>query len=176
MIKKLKNNALNSDKYIHEGGEEPKKDEDYFTVWQGLKDMSVYSGKNILGALFHPTYMLVNLTYLGSVKTDPVKCASSDHANASTPVECLEAKTYLAAFGMGSSILGIIMLSVSMCFAGGLGQVLPQAYGSKEYKLCGAYLNRMQICIASIFIPLFILIELFIGYLMNALPINAHWV
>lgn len=136
--------------------------------------MSIFSGKAIVGALFHPTYMLVNLSFLGSVKVDATTCKSTDHNLATTDIKCLDAKTYLAAFGMGSSVLGIVMLSVSMTFAMGLHQVLPQAYGSGELRLCGAYLNRMQIAIASIFIPLFIIIELFVGYLMDALV--GHWV
>lgn len=132
MIKKLKKSALNSDKYIHEGGEEPKKDEDYFTLCEGLKEMSFYSGKNIIGLLFHPVYMMVNLNYLGATKVNSTtKCLSHNDKLATTPIECLEAKTYLAAFGMGSSVLGIVLLSLSITFSGGLGQVVPQAYGSK---------------------------------------------
>ena len=52
--------------------------------------------------------------------------------------------------------MSIILLAPSMCFTLGLSNLIPQAFGSKNYKLCGIYANRMIIVVSVIFIPFLI--------------------
>jgi len=63
---------------------------------------------------------------------------------------------HLASFGLGSSMMGILLLASGICFVMGLGNVLPQAYGSGNYRLVGTYQNRMIIMTIGIFAPLLI--------------------
>lgn len=126
-----------------------------FSIWQ------------IIGALFHPSYMLVNSKLLGTHKTPEAQCAVG-MPDVGT-IKCVSATTYLASFGLASSTLGILMLATSMCFAMGLSNVLPQAYGSGEYKLCGAYVNRMIICVSMWVIPMALFLEIFSPSLMALL-------
>jgi Na+-driven multidrug efflux pump len=69
--------------------------------------------------------------------------------------------------------MGIVYLAVGVCFTLGLSNIVPQAVGAKEYKLCGAYLNRMIICVLSIFGPL-LLPMMFINKLFEAMGQNAQ--
>ena len=95
--------------------------------------------------IFHPTYLLVNARLLGQIE------CSDD-----TEEECISSKTYVAAFGMGSSTIGILLLAPGICFCFGLSNVVPQAFGANNFKLCGAYLNRTLITSAMIFVPLLV--------------------
>jgi Na+-driven multidrug efflux pump len=112
-----------------------------FTNCEGLIKIFKQSVWPIIGSLFHPSYLLVNSVILGQIKCDPTET-------------CIPAKTYLAAFGLGSSLMSIILTASGLCYCIGLSNILPQAYASKNYKLCGAYLNRMLITSTCIFAPL----------------------
>ena len=107
----------------------------------------------IVGYLFHPTYMMVNAKILGAIKPDPELCHNGAPSEVLNSLECISAKTYLASFGVASSSLALVLLAIGQTFANGLNNIVPQAYGAKEYKLIGAYLNRMYTLISMIFIP-----------------------
>jgi len=111
----------------------------------------------ILGVIFHPTYLMINISILSKFNPDPVKCNSDNlddlKINSS---ECMEGLDLNAAFGLASSTLSIILQATGSCFCMGLNTILPQAYGAKNYKLCGAYLNRMLIVSTLIFTPILI--------------------
>jgi len=51
--------------------------------------------------------MLVNSIILGKVECDPED-------------DCVSAKTYLAAFGLGSSLMSILLLASGLCYVLGL--------------------------------------------------------
>ena len=143
-----------SDKYIkYEGG---KKDSlpSEFTSLQGLSMILKLSFSPILGYLFHPSYMMINVKVLGLIK--PPEGDQCSKPEAADTVECMNGEQYQAAFGIGSSTVAIFLLASSICFSCGLYNVIPQAFGSKNYKLCGAYRNRMIILVTCIFTPILI--------------------
>jgi len=69
----------------------------------------------------------------------------------------------MAAFGLGSSTIGIALLSTGASYTSGIMNVAPQAYGSGNYELVGCYANRMMILATIIFTPIILLIQ-FIYY------------
>lgn len=102
----------------------------------------------IVGMIFHPSYMLVNSKLLGSVEIDAEKCAGVPK----TTYGCIPAETYLASFDIASSTMGILFLATGTCFVLALTNITRQAYGSGNFKMCGAYLDRMILCYLSIFL------------------------
>jgi Na+-driven multidrug efflux pump len=83
-----------------------------FTTCEGLKKIMRQSVWPIIGSLFHPTYLLVNAIVLGRITCNPGE-------------ECIKAETYLAAFGLGSSLMSIVLLASGICFVLGLNNILP---------------------------------------------------
>jgi hypothetical protein len=91
MITKFKNKALDSDKFVAEGGattalndsKVEEEDKDFFTYAEGFKRMCSFSSKSILGMLFHPTYMLINAKFLGSFNN------TLDCPNGEDKIECV---------------------------------------------------------------------------------------
>ena len=157
--KSPKNKNNKADKFIRIDSSIVDEVED-FTCWEGLVKISKQSSWPIIAALFHPCYMLVNSIVLGKIK-----CVSDD--------VCSSARTNLAAFGLGSSLMSIILLASGVCFCLGLNNILPQAYAAKNYKLCGAYLNRMIITSTCIFAPLLLplqFVELLFIHVMRQEP------
>ena len=140
-----------------------------FSNGQGLGMIFGVSTFPIIGMLFHPTYLMMNSKLLGSVKPDPALCSGAD---ASSKIECVPAATYLAAFGIGSSTMGITMLSVGITMIIGLTNIVPQAFGSGNLKLCGAYANRMMIIVALTLGVVAILTELFVDKLLGLLNLD----
>lgn len=130
-------------------------DVDDFTCCQGFKKIINQSVQPIFGSLFHPSYMLINSIILGQIQCDP-------------STGCHSAKTYLAAFGLGSSLMSILLLASGLCYTLGLNNMLPQTYASKNYTLCGAYLNRMIITATCIFVPFLVPLQ-FVEYLFLGL-------
>lgn len=49
-----------------------------FTYKEGLLMIFNRSLLSILGIVFHPTYLLVNITVLGKLKPDPIICADEN--------------------------------------------------------------------------------------------------
>jgi Na+-driven multidrug efflux pump len=74
----------------------------------------------IIGMIFHPSYHICNSIILG-------------HS---------EDSKLLAALGLGGLTISIFLLSIGVSFCGSLDTLISQAYGSKDYRLCGVYLNR----------------------------------
>lgn len=104
----------------------------------------------ILGMLFHPSYMMINTVWLGQHKPDTTLCNITVNGTTSwdtSKIECVKSSQYVAAFGLSSSAISIIQLAPGLCFALGLINVIPQAHGSGETKLIGAYANRMTIIV-----------------------------
>lgn len=66
--------------------------------------------------------MLVNAVILGKIQIDEKACKLDK-------IECIGPKTYLAAFGVGSSTLGIILLASGLTYCVSLSNVIPQAFG-----------------------------------------------
>ena len=79
----------------------------------------------ILASVFHPVYMMINAKICGSM--DPPDHCVPD----STDLECVKADTYLAAFGIGSSTMSILIQAPLESFCIGLSNILPQAFGAK---------------------------------------------
>jgi len=73
----------------------------------------------IVGYLFHPTYLIVNSR----------TCDQLGHK-------------YLAGFGLGSLTMGIMVVSIGVCYSFGMGTLVAQAAGAKNDKLCRTYLYR----------------------------------
>ena len=90
------------------------------------------------------------------MELDQAKCGPQASEEMRKSFECITAETYLAAFGLASATLGICVLAPGICFCIGLSNILPQAYGARNYKLCGAYLNRFLVCTCIIFVPFMI--------------------
>lgn len=98
-----------------------KKDPDDFTYVGGLWMITKVSIFPIIGMLFHPSYILVNTKLLGSFKPDAATvCLAGD-----TTLKCVDSATYVAAFGLASSTMGIIFLAPGLCFAIGLTNIMP---------------------------------------------------
>ena len=73
--------------------------------------------------------MLVNAIILGQIKVDQQKCDAAGNDIYSS--DCINATTFVAAFGLGSATMSIFMLAPGLCFTIGLSQLIPQAYGNK---------------------------------------------
>jgi len=64
----------------------------------------------------------------------------------------------LAGIGLGNMTINIFCFAVFMGLNGAIETLVSQAYGSKNYYLCGVYLNRGRIIVACSFIPTSILL------------------
>jgi len=113
--------------------------------------------------------MLVNTIILGQIKTDDRICGPDASQESQDSFECITSKTYVASFGMASSTMGIILLAPGICYVLALSNNIPQAFGAKNYELCGAYMNRNIITVTAITLPLLIVIWVGIDYLFIAL-------
>ena len=108
----------------------------------------------ILGSIFHPGYMMINAVVLGSILPDS-RCSDALFAKES-PGKCSSVDVNQAAFGIGSSTMSIILLAPINCYMLGLQNLIPQAYGANNLKLCGAFLNRKIVSATAIFTPFLI--------------------
>jgi Na+-driven multidrug efflux pump len=89
--------------------------------------------------------MIINTMILGNIKTE---CDQNGN--------CVGPQEYLSAYGLGSSVMAITILSTSTTYADGLSNLIPHAYGSNRNDLVSVYLNRMLILVSLIFIPFLI--------------------
>ena len=83
---------------------------------------------------------------------------------------------YLSAYGLGSSLIAITILATSSCYAEGLSNLIPHAFGSNRIDLVYAYLNRMLILKTLIFMPILIPLqysETFLNFMVKD-PRIAH--
>ena len=117
----------------------------------------------ILGTIFHPTYMMVNAVLLGRLKIDKKLCPDTLTAKQKKEsMDCVTDEQYLAAFGIGSAVIGMLVFATIWCYAAALSNKIPQAFGSKNYEMIGVHLNRMVILVLCIFTP--ILVPLWFSY------------
>lgn len=100
--------------------------------WNILKT----SVPSILGLIFEMLIEVVNLMFIGHLD-DPVA---------------------LAGVGLGNMMLTMICFSIGVGLNGAIDTLVSQAYGDKEYYLCGCYLNRGRIIQALFFVPQLIIL------------------
>ena len=62
----------------------------------------------------------------------------------------------MAGFGLGSAVVGMTVFASVWCYASALTNLIPQAYGSKNYEMIGVYLNRMLVLTVCIFTPILV--------------------
>ena len=67
--------------------------------------------------------MMINAIILGQTKVDDAKCQAA--GNLATHPDCISSKDYVAAFGIGSATMSIILLATGLCFTLGLQQLIP---------------------------------------------------
>ena len=60
----------------------------------------------------------------------------------------------LAALGLGNLVISLTLNSLGISFNGSLSTLVSQAYGQKEYKMIGLYLNRNLILNVLICVPI----------------------
>ena len=117
---------------------------------QGLGIIAQQAIWPVIGALFHPAYMIINAVLLGKLKPDTAVCTDQNFLT----FECATGKQYLAAFGLGQAVCSLVVFSTGTTYSAVLTNLIPQAYGSQEYEVIGVYLNRMLILASCIFVPL----------------------
>ena len=59
------------------------------------------------------------------MKADEELCGAKASEEVRNSLECVSAESYLAAFGLGSSSLGIVLLAVAICFTLSLLNIVP---------------------------------------------------
>jgi len=64
----------------------------------------------------------------------------------------------LAGVGMGNMIMNMIGLSVAIGMNSGIETLCSRAYGAKDLKLCGVYLNRGRFALVVCFLPITLLL------------------
>lgn len=89
------------------------------SISETIIEVSKLSWQPILGMLFHPAYLIINAATCGRI---------SD--------------TALAGFGLGSLTLGILLISIGVCFQSSVMTKISQAYGAKDRRMCRVYLYR----------------------------------
>ena len=113
---------------------------------QATIESTKIAGPAILGLLFYPTYTIINNIVLG-------------HGDDETP---------LAGLGLGGLTVGIVGLSIGICFAYGAGTFMSQEFGRKNYRSLHVYLNRSLFLNVCLFFILFIP-TLFINQIYEAI-------
>ena len=88
---------------------------------------------SIIGAFFSFMQETINLIFIGRLN-DPI---------------------LLAAVGMGNIAINMLGVAVFMGMNGSLDTLVSQAFGAKDIRLCGVYLNRGRWVVTIIFIPIF---------------------
>lgn len=73
----------------------------------------------MVGMVFHPVYIIINVATCGRI-----------------------GDTELAGFGLGSLTLGIMLISIGVCFSMAVSTLVAQANGAKDRRMCRVYLNR----------------------------------
>jgi hypothetical protein len=156
---KLLDTGLGEDA-LFEGGKEANKDKnlkDEFTNCEGFMMIGNQSLWPILGSILHPSYMFVNAKLMGQMEVNTALCTAdlSEEERLSTTA-CAHGEDYLAAFGIGSATVSILIMASAWSYTAGLQNVIPQAHGAGNYEAIGIYQNRMAILSAMIFIPMLI--------------------
>ncbi|CDW84612.1 na+-driven multidrug efflux pump [Stylonychia lemnae] len=102
------------------------------TMTSAMKKIFSLAIYPIIGMVFHPAYHICNSIILGHDE-DP---------------------RLLASLGLGGLTISIFLLSVGISFCGSLDTLISQAFGQKDFRLCGIYLNRQLYLTTLVYIPL----------------------
>jgi len=89
-----------------------------------VKEILKYSVWPIVGMIFHPMYTIINSAMIGRL------------------YEGDEKNTHLAALGLGSLTISILMISIVSCFCMVVGTFIGPAFGDERPDLCKRYLFR----------------------------------
>ena len=104
------------------------------SFYDALKESTGIALFAVVGTFFHPFYSIINNIVLG-------------HA---------EDETLLAGLGLGALTVGILGLSLGVCFAFGAGTFMSQEFGAKNFRDIHVYLNRSIFLNICVFIILYI--------------------
>ena len=110
-----------SDSYVQSHRSDKDEDVEEISNCRGTLMILYQSFWPIIGNLLHPSYMTVNAVLMGQQEVDPVYCPDSlsvDEKLATT--YCAGSKDYLAAFGMGSATVSIIIFASAWSYSAGL--------------------------------------------------------
>ena len=69
----------------------------------------------------------------------------------------LDDSAKLAAVGLGTTLINVVCFDPLLGLNGALETLVAQAFGAKQLRLCGQYLNRGRLINTIVFIPLAIL-------------------
>jgi len=86
--------------------------------------------------IFHPAYQAANTIIIGK------------HQNA---------VQLQATLGLATLFMNSLIATIQVGFNGSLSTLVSQAFGQKDLRLCGLYLNRQLILNVLIFIPMVVL-------------------
>ena len=70
-------------------------------------------------------------------------------------ISMLDNPVLLSGWGLGNTTVNVIVFSVDVGICGGIDTLVSQAYGRKDYYMCGVYLNTARIVIATMAIVQF---------------------
>lgn len=104
---------------------------DYISYFEAFKMIVYNSIPSIIGLVFQILVEVMNLIFVGQTG-DAVA---------------------LGAVGLGNMLFNVVCFSIGMGLNGAIDTLCSQAYGKKQYYLCGCYLNRGRILQALFFIP-----------------------
>ena len=81
----------------------------------------------------------------------------------------LGAENKVAGVGIGIIYINLLFLSALWGFNGALNNLVSQAFGAGNLKLCGVYLNRGRIAISIVYVPIafFLFISEYAFKMMN---------
>lgn len=91
---------------------------DYITYRKALLDIAKASIPSALGLIFEMLVEVINMMFIGHLN-DPVA---------------------LGAVGLGNMLVNMVCFSIGTGINGAVDTLVSQAYGDKEYYLCGCYL------------------------------------
>ena len=124
----------------------PNKQEEQVNTKSTINVILCYAWWPIIGMLFHPMYTIINAAVVGRFDNE----------------------VYLAALGLGSLTIGILLISIVTCFCMVVGSFVAPAWGDNRPDLAKRYLYRQYvlntivyaICLVPVFFiePIFIFI------------------
>ena len=73
-------------------------------------------------------------------------------------ISMLDDPVLLSGWGLGNTTVNVIVFSVDVGICGGIDTLVSQAYGRKDYYMCGVYLNTARIVLAMMAVVQFLLL------------------
>ncbi len=110
--------------------------EDKITIKEAFYNILKLQGYPILSMLLAFGYQLLSTIIVGTYTSDEI------------------AAQYMASYGISLVIQGLFYTSLIVAFNNSVTTLISQAYGQREYRLCGLYMNRQIILNGTILIPL----------------------